>query len=102
VNVRTIQGPPLGGSERLLSRGNKSKSPLTAGHERGEAVYERFKPARRCLVNHLSAIAEHFAALDTMIRPPNQGAVPSVRKTGSRAAWASEVPAGPGVAPMPL
>src|SRR5215471_5827745 len=41
-----------------------------------------------------------FAALDTMIRPPNQGAVPSVRKTGSHAAWASEVPAGPGVAPM--
>ena len=35
-------------------------SPLTAGHERGEAVYERLKPAPRCLVNHLSAIVEHL------------------------------------------
>jgi hypothetical protein len=35
-----------------------------------------------------------LVAFDTMTRPPNQGTVPSVRRTGSHPAWASEVPPG--------
>jgi len=38
------------------------------------------------------SLIEHAPARDTMSRPPNQVWVPSVRITGSQAAWLSVVP----------
>jgi hypothetical protein len=59
-----------------------------------------FRPSSTEESLRLPSLSNAFAARATAMRPPNQGCMPSVRSTGSQAAWLSTVPKGPEEAPM--
>jgi hypothetical protein len=80
--------PP--GAHRLLRSETKAAKPFMKASSRALVLWSMISPS----------LSKAFSALDNMIRPSNQGAVPSVRNTGSHAVCASEVPPCPGVMPI--